>query len=106
MTTKELLEIVLLIVGGGGAAFTGGFWFSSLRAELRMSEIELKIADLILHTKTDGQKFAQKVTQNINHNMVEIGLIKADIKDIKRVLEMRRGQSFPDENKPPHTDFT
>lgn len=98
MTTKDLLEIIAVIVGVAGAAATGGFTVATLRAESRI--------DRLLGQVTDWHEFAQKARQNINHNLVEIGLLKTDVRDIKRLLEMRRVQSFPDENKPPHTDFT
>lgn len=97
MTTKDLLEIVILLIGGGGAVASGSFTAATLRAEARM--------ELVRKEVDDWHKFEQKAKQNINHTLVELGLIKTDIRDIKRVLEMRREQSFPDENKPPTTDF-
>lgn len=97
MTSKDLLEIIALATAISGAAATGGFTVASLRAEARI--------DRLMGQITDWHEFAQKAKQNINHNLVEIGLAKTDIRDIKRVLEMKRTQSFPEENKPPHTDF-
>ncbi|NQE37538.1 hypothetical protein [Microcoleus asticus] len=108
MTTKELLEIIILIIGGGGAAAAGGFSFATLRAESRIDAKIERIQDIITDIReeiADGHKFEQKTKQNINHNLVEIGELKTDVRDIKRVLEMRRSQSFPEENKPPRTDF-
>ncbi|MEG4915743.1 hypothetical protein [Microcoleus sp. B7-D4] len=97
MTSKDLIEIIAVIVGVGSAAAAGGFAVATSRSEARI--------DRILGELDDWHTFAQKVKQNINHNLVEIGLLKTDVRDIKRVLEMRRAQSFPEENKPPHTDF-
>ncbi len=97
MTTKDLLEIIGWIVAAGGATATAGFTIATLRAEARI--------DRFLAQINDWHDFAQKAKQNINHNLVEIGLLKTDLRDIKRFLEMRRVQSFPEENKPPHTDF-
>ncbi|MEG4807941.1 hypothetical protein QUA82_09950 [Microcoleus sp. F8-D3] len=99
MTTKELLEIIGFILTIGGACATGAFAFATMRAQIKISDFQLKIKD-------DGQEFARKVQQNIDHNRVEIGIIKGEVRDIKRLLDMRREQSFPDENKPPNTDFT
>ena len=98
MTTKDLLEIIAVVVGVGGAAATGGFTVAILRAEARIDRLLMQLDDW--HT------FARKAKQNIDHNLVEIGLLKTDVRDIKKVLEMRRAQTFPEENKPPRTDFT
>jgi hypothetical protein len=98
MTTKDLIEIMAVIAGIGGAAASGGFAIATSRAEARI--------DRVLGELDDWHSFAQKSKQNINHNLVEIGLLKTDVRDIKRLLEMRRAHSFPEENKPPHTDFT
>ncbi len=98
MTPKELLEVIGLVIAVAGAAATGGFTVATLRAESRI--------DRLMGQITDWHEFAQKAKQNINHNLVEIGLLKSDVRDVKRLLEMRRAQSFPEENKPPHTDFT
>ena len=98
MNTKDLLETITFVVGIIGTAATAGFAVATLRAEARIDRILTQVAD--------WNEFAQKVKQNINHNLVEIGLLKTDVQDIKRLLEMKRRQSFPEENKPPHTDFT
>lgn len=99
MNAKEVLEVIVLALGGGGAAATGGFTFATIRAQLKLAKLEIDI-------KANGQEFARKVQQNIDHNRVEIGILKGEVRDIKRLLDMRRQQSFPEENKPPHTDFT
>lgn len=118
MTTKELLEIIILVVGGGGAAATGGFAFAITQTKLEIKQLKIDIKDEHLEfaeklhrTINFGQlEFARKVQQNIEANRVEIGIIKCDINDIKGILEremnMRQRPSFPEENKPPHTDFT
>ncbi|MEG5045958.1 hypothetical protein QUB26_15705 [Microcoleus sp. B4-C1] len=87
-----------MVISIGGATATGGFTLATLRAEARIDRVLAQIDDW--HT------FAVKAKQNINHNLVEIGLLKTDVRDIKRVLDMRRAPSFPEENKPPRTDFT
>ena len=99
MTTKELLEIIILVIGGGGAAAAGGFSFATMRAHLAITELELKI-------KTEGQDFARKVQKNIDHNGVEIGIIKKDIRDIKHRINMSELENFPEENKPKRTGWT
>lgn len=105
MTTKDLLEIILLMIGGGGAAASAGFTVATLRSESRMERVQADITD-IREEITDWHKFKEKAKQNINHNLVEIGLLKTDMRDVKRVLDMRRAPAFPEENKPPHTDFS
>lgn len=118
MTTKELVEIILAILGGAGAAATAGFTLASFRAKLQMDRLEIDIKDDQLKFTQDlyktihtGQlEFARKVQQNIESNRVDIGELKCDVADIKGVLEregkMRPRRGFPQENKPPHTDFT
>jgi len=98
MNVRDLLEIIGIALGCGGAVATGAFTVATLRAESNMKDVRNEIKD--------WNKFAQKSIQNDNHTMVELGLLKSDVQDIKRVLDMRRKQSLPDENKPRHTDFT
>jgi hypothetical protein len=99
MTTKELLEIIGFILTIGGVSATGGFTFATMRAQLKIGDLQLKI-------QNDGQEFARKVQQNIDHNRVEIGVLKSEVRDIKRLLNMRRQQGLAEEDKPPTTDFT
>ncbi|MEG4251058.1 hypothetical protein [Microcoleus sp. Pol10D4] len=102
MTTKDLLEIILFAITGGSALATGGFTLATLRAESRMdSKLEFFQTEI-----DDMRKFEQKAKQNINHSLVEVGLIKTAIRDIKTVLKMQRSEALPEENKPPRTDFT
>jgi hypothetical protein len=98
MSVRDLLEIIGIALGCCGAVATGAFTVATLRAESNMKEVASDIKD--------WNKFAQKSIQNDNHTMVEIGLLKSDMEDVKRVLDMRRKQGLPDENKPRHTDFT
>jgi hypothetical protein len=102
MTTKDLLEIILFVITGGSALATGGFTLANLRAESRMDAklkgFQEEIDDLRI--------FEKKARQNINHGLVEIGLNKTAIRDIKTVLKMHRAEALPEENKPPRTDFT
>lgn len=101
MTTKDLLEVILFVITGGSALASGGFMLATLRAESRMDARLKDVQDEIdgLHT------FEKKARQNINHGLVEIGLNKAAIRDIKTVLKMHRAEALPEENKPPRTDF-
>lgn len=101
MSTKDLLEIVLFVITGGSALATGGFTLATLRAESRMDAKLDSFQDEIDKINT----FNQKAKQNINHNLVEIGLLKAGFRDVKTVLKMRRADALPEENKPVHTDF-
>lgn len=102
MTTKDLLEIILLVISGGSALATGGFTLATLRAE---SRIDSKLQDF-QEDIDDLHKFEQKAKQNINHGLVELGLIKVAVRDIKAVLKMNRPEALPEENKPPRTDFS
>jgi hypothetical protein len=118
VTTKELLEIIVLIIGGGGATATAGFAFAIHQEKQKLDELRLEIKDYQLdfqaqlhHTLTAGQKeFARKVQQNIDSNQVDIGILKCDVNDIKGVLErnhqMKPRANFPAENKPKHTGWT
>ncbi len=118
MTTKELLEVIVLVIGGGSAVATGGFAFALTRARLELKDLKLNLKNdqleftenLYKNINSNQLEFARKVQQNIEANRVEIGILKCEINDIKGILEremnMRRRPSFPEENKPPHTDFT
>lgn len=118
MSTKELLEIIILVMGGGSAAATGAFAFALTRSRLELKDLKLNLKNEQLEFTENLYKsinfnqleFARKVQQNIEANRVEVGIIKCDIKDIKGVLEremnMRQRPSFPEENKPAQTDFT
>lgn len=101
--SKTLVETILLIFSLLGVAVSSAFAVATMRAQLSMAKVQLEI-------RTDRQEFARKVQQNIDSNRVEIGVLKCEITDIKGLLERERGmkkrQSFPEENKPPHTDFT
>ena len=101
MTTKDLLEVILFVISGGSALATGGFTLATLRAESRMDSKLKTFQEEI----DDLRTFEKKAKQNINHNLVEIGLNKTAIRDIKTVLKMQRAEALPEENRPPRTDF-
>ncbi|MEG4419379.1 hypothetical protein QUA70_12320 [Microcoleus sp. LAD1_D5] len=113
MTTKDLLEIILFVITGGSALATGGFTFATLRAENRIDTKVEDFRDEIENFRKEFQdkidisrEFERKAKQNINNSLVEIGLNKAAIRDIKTVLRMYRAEALPEENKPERTDFT
>lgn len=101
--SKTLIEVIFVIVSLLALAVSSAFAVATIRAQLVMTKIQLEI-------KNDRQEFARKVQQNIDANKVEIGVLKCEVTDIKGFLErkMRMGkrQRFPEENRPPHTDFT
>ncbi|MEG4855698.1 hypothetical protein QUB10_33165 [Microcoleus sp. B5-D4] len=103
MTTKELLEIVILVIGGGGGAATAGFAFA-------MSRYSTKLENLSLQVEKHNFSYGRKMQQNIDNLIVELGVLKCDVRDIKSVL-MRNGTlhdraGFPSENIPSRTDWT
>jgi hypothetical protein len=103
VTTKELLEIIILIIGGGGATATGGFAFAIYKYNLDLTKLQLEIRDQSSETTRKQQK-------NIDNIMVEVGVLKCDIRDMKGVL-MRQGilhdrGGFPEENIPKRTGWT
>jgi hypothetical protein len=103
MTTKELLEIIVLIIGGGGATATAGFAFAMYKYNLELTKLQLEI-------KAQSFNTGRKQQQNIDNIMVEVGVVKCDIRDIKGVL-MRQGvlhnrEGFPEENIPKRTGWT
>lgn len=102
MTVKELLEITILVIGGGGAAATGAFTFAMYKYNLEITKLQLEI-------RTHSFESGRKQQQNIDNLVVELGVIKCDIRDIKGVL-MRNGvlhdrAGFPEENIPNRTDW-
>lgn len=101
--SKMVLEVIFLVGSLLALAVSSAFAVATMRAQLGMAKIELEI-------RTDKQEFARKVQQNIDANKIDIGIIKCEIADIKGVLErelgMKKRQKFPDENKPPYTNFT
>lgn len=103
MTPKELLEITILVIGGGGATATGAFAFATHQYNLQLTKLQLEI-------RTHSFETGRKQQQNIDNIMVEVGVIKCDVRDIKGVL-MRQGvlhdrAGFPSENIPSRTDWT
>lgn len=118
MTTKELLEVIILVIGGGGGAAGAGFAFATIQAQTKLDKLiidlkdeQIKFSEKLHHSIAAGQlEFARKVSQNIESNRVSIGQLKCDVEDIKGVLErdqkMHPRRGFPPENIPPHTDFT
>jgi hypothetical protein len=103
MTTKEFLEIIILIIGGGGATATAGFAFATYRYNLELTRLQLEI-------KAQSFDTGRKQQQNIDNIMVEVGVIKCDIRDIKGALT-RQGilhdrAGFPEENIPKRTGWT
>ena len=82
---------------------SGAFYYATIRAQLAISKIELKVS-------ADQLEFARKVQQNIDSNKVELGVLKGEVRDIKGILkkwnkDVRDRPGFPPENIPPHTDF-
>jgi hypothetical protein len=51
VTTKELLEIIVLIIGGGGAA-TAGFAFAVHQKKQKLNDLRLEIKDAQLTFQT------------------------------------------------------
>jgi hypothetical protein len=103
VTVKELLEIAILVIGGGGAAATGAFPFATYKYNLELTKLQLEI-------KTQSFNTGRKQQQNIDNIMVEVGVIKCDVRDIKGVL-MSQGvlhdrAGFPEENIPKKTNWT
>jgi len=103
MTIKELLEIMILVIGGGGAAATGAFAFATHKYNLELTKLQLEI-------KTQSFNIGRKQQQNIDNIMVEVGVMKCEVRDIKGVL-MRQGvlhdrAGFPEENIPKKTNWT
>jgi len=102
MTTKELLEIAILIIGGGGGAATAGLGFATYKYGVELTKLQLQIKQ---HNFDSGRK----QQQNIDNLVVELGVVKCDVRDIKGVL-MRNGvihdrAGFPEENIPRRTDW-
>jgi len=103
MTAKELLEIAILVIGGGGAAATGAFAFATYKYNLELAKLQLKM-------ETQNFNTGRKQQQNIDNIMVEVGIVKCDVRDIKGVL-IRQGvlhdrTGFPEENIPKRTGWT
>lgn len=101
--SKALVEAIFVVLSLLALAVSSAFTVATMRAQLSMAKVQLEI-------RSDRQEFARKVQQNIDANRVDIGIIKCEIADIKGVLErelgMKKRQRFPEESKPPHTDFT
>lgn len=102
MTAKELLEITILIIGGGGGAATAGFGFAMYKYGVELTKLQLQI-------KQQNFDSGRKQQQNIDNLVVELGVVKCDVRDIKGVL-MRNGvihdrAGFPEENIPRRTDW-
>jgi|GEM_PF-2072201 len=103
MTIKELLEIIILVIGGGGAAATGSFTFAMYKYNVELTRLQLEI-------KTYSFESGRKQQQNIDNLVVEVGVLKCDLRDVKGVL-MRDGAlhdraGFPEENIPKRTGWT
>ena len=101
--SKVLIEVLFVIISLLALAVSSAFAVATMRAQLAMAKVQIEI-------RSDRQEFARKVQQNIDSNRVEIGVIKCEILDIRGILEREKGMKkrpgFPEENKPPHTDFT
>jgi len=104
MTTKELLEIIILIIGGGGATATAGFAFAVYQERQNLERLKLELKGGLL-------EFGRKVQKNIDSNGVEIGIIKSEFNDMKAQLQKQKVYQppthsiFPPENKPKHTGW-
>ena len=103
MTIKDLLEIIILVIGGGGAAATGAFAFATHKYNIELTKLQLEI-------RTTSFESGRKQQKNIDNLIVEFGVMKCDIRDIKGVL-MRDGvlhdrAGFPEENIPKRTGWT
>ena len=79
MTTKDLLEIIILVIGGGGGAVAGGFSFA-------MWQYSSKLESLKLQLEKNNFASGRKLQQNVDNLIVEIGVMKCEIRDIKGVL--------------------
>jgi hypothetical protein len=117
VTTKELLEIIVLIIGGGGGAATAGFAFAVHQEKQKLESLRLELKDYQLdfptqlyQKLTQGQsEFARKVQNNRDSNGFEIGILKGEVDDIKRMMQgncqIKPRPTFPPENKPKHTGW-
>jgi len=117
VTTKELLEIIVLIIGGGGGAATAGFAFAVHQEKQKLESLRLELKDYQLDFQTQlyqkltqGQsEFARKVQNNIDSNGFEIGILKGEVDDIKRMMQgncqIKPRPTFPPKNKPKHTGW-
>lgn len=101
--SKTLVEVILVIATLLLTVASGAFYYSTLRAKLEISNIQLRVS-------AEQLEFARKVQQNIDSNRVEVGVLKSEVRDIKGILkkwnkDVRDRAEFPPENIPPHTDF-
>lgn len=102
--SRAFLEFVGLIIGLMVTTATVTFAVVSLLSQMRINAMQLKANE-------NQSEFARKVIQNIEHNRVEIGRVKVDVKAIKGVLVRDKNihyfdrAGFEDEDVPPVTDL-
>lgn len=110
MTTKELLEIIILVIGGGGAASAGAFAFAINKHNIQLEKHINNLKKLELAINQQSFTAGRKQQQNIDSILVQVGVLQCDIRDIKGVL-IQQGllhdrAGFPEKNIPKRTDWS
>ena len=96
--SKSLLETILAIGSLLVLGVSGAFAVATIRSQLTIVQIQLDL-------KESQIEFARKIQRSIDNNLIQIGILKREMRNVKNVLKRHKNfkspEEFSKENIPP-----
>ena len=85
--SKSLLETILAISSLFVLGVSGAFAVATIRSQLTIVKIQLDMKETQI-------EFARKIQQSIDNSLIQIGILKREMSNVKNVL--KRHKNFKD----------
>jgi hypothetical protein len=100
--SKSLFEAILAIGSLLVLGVSGAFAVATIRSQLTIVQIQLDL-------KESQIEFARKIQRNIDNNLIQIGILRREMNNVKNVLERHKtfkdSEEFFKENIPSDPDL-
>ena len=88
--SKSLLEAILAISSLFVLGVSGAFAVATIRSQLTIVKIQLDMKETQI-------EFARKIQQSIDNNLIQIGILKREMINVKNVLKRHKNFKDPEE---------
>ena len=85
--SKSLFEAILTIGSLLVLGVSGAFAVATIRSQLTIAKIQLDMKETQI-------EFARKIQRNIDNNLIQIGILKREMRSVKNAL--KRNKTFKD----------
>lgn len=96
--SKSLFEAILTIGSLLVLGVSGAFAVATIRSQLTIVKIQLDMKETQI-------EFARKIQRNIDNNLIQIGILKREMSNVKNVLKRHKTfkdrEEFSEKNIPP-----